>query len=112
VTAENLMTAIGTLVSVTDDGPDDIYGQPTPTVTESTVRYELQQQRRDETGDPGAWQMGTWRLFLPANTSAKGADRFISADGVEFDFDGPPWHVRNPRNGRTSHIEATLRAVS
>lgn len=108
---ERLMTRTGTLVSITE-GALDGYGNPTEVETETTVRYELQQQIRDETGPPAAWLIDTWRLFLPAGTDVHGVDRFIDDRGAEFEFDGPPWPVHNPRTGRTSHVEATLKRVT
>ena len=49
-----------------------------------------------------------WRLFLPSGTSVSGVDR-IEIDDVSYEFEGPPWPVRNPRTGLVSHIEATVR---
>lgn len=112
MTVSTLLSRTGTLVTVTETGPEDIYGNATEAETETTVRYELQQQQRSESNDPNAWQVGVWRLFLPAGTSVVGVDRFIDDEGVEYEFHGPPWAVHNPRAGNKSHVEATVRAVS
>lgn len=109
MTAETLMSRTGTLISVTESTDEDVYGNLEDAETETAVRYELQQTQRDETGDPGSWQIGTWRLFVPAGTPVAGVDRFIDDQGAAYSFEGPPWPVHNPRTGRTSHIEATLR---
>lgn len=115
--AERLMTRWGTLVSVID-GPPDSYGNPTQVEVSSPVQFELQQQRRDETGDPASWQVGTWRLFMPAGTDAAGADRFIDdsggygVTGDVFEFDGPPWEVWHPARQVMSHVEATVKRVT
>ena len=78
MTVDLLMSRMGTLVSVADSADSDVYGNVTETETETSVRYELQQQARDEVPDPGAWQVGAYRLFLPAATSVAGVDRFIA----------------------------------
>ena len=52
------MTRLGKIVTVADGDATDVYGNVEPTEVETTVRYELQQQRRDEAGDPDNWQIG------------------------------------------------------
>ena len=112
MTVDLLMSRMGTLVSVADSADSDVYGNVTETETETSVRYELQQQARDEVPDPGAWQVGAYRLSLPAATSVAGVDRFIDDQGDTYEFDGPPEKVWNPRAKRYSHIEATVRRAS
>ena len=105
------MTIIATLVTVTDDGAEDVAGNPTEQETSTTVRCELQQARRIEADGSENWQVGVWRLVLPAGTAVSGVDR-IEIDDVSYEFDGPPWPVRNPRTGAVSHIEATVRQTT
>ena len=102
------MTITATLVTVTDDGDEDVYGNATERETSTSVRCELQQARRIEEDGSENWQVGVWRLFLPSGTSVSGVDR-IEIDDVSYEFEGPPWPVRNPRTGLVSHIEATVR---
>lgn len=110
MTVESLCTRPATLVTVTD-GATDAYGNATETETTSSVLCELQQQRRDETGEPGVWQVGTYRVFFPKGTEVHGADRLV-VDGDTYDFEGPPWKVWNPRTGTFSHWEATVKIRS
>lgn len=109
MSAELLMTRHGTLVTVTDDGAADVYGNPTETTTQTSVWYELQQARRSEDAGDTSWQIGIWNLFLPPGTEVAGVDRFIGDESDTYEFVGPPWKVRNPRTGIVSHIEATIR---
>lgn len=110
MTVQSLMSRTGTLVTVTVT--EDAAGNLDETTTSHTVPYELQQQQRSEGGDQSPWQVGVWRLFLPACTSVAGVDRFIDDQGRHYTFEGPAWEVHNPRTGRTSHVEATLRSVA
>ena len=107
------MTRIGTLLSATESpSVTDAYGNQVEIEVETSVRYEMQQLRRDETGAPDAWQVGAWRLYLPASTSVAGVDRFIDDQGDAYEFDGPPAYKRNPRTSKVTHIEATVRSVT
>jgi len=113
ISPERLMTKIGTLLSVTESpSVTDAYGNQVEIEVETSVHYELQQLRRDETGAPDAWQVGAWRLYLPASTNVAGIDRFVDDHGAEYEFDGPPESVWDPFARCASHIEATVRSVS
>ncbi len=107
------MTRIGTLLSVTESpSVTDAYGNQVEIEVETSVRYEMQQLRRDETGAPDAWQVGSWRLYLRAGTNVAGVDRFVDDRGAEYEFDGPPESVWDPFDSCVSHIEATVRSVT
>lgn len=100
----------GTLVTVTTTEAES--GDLEDVEVDTAVMYELQQQQRSEQGDQTTWQVGVWNLFLPPTTAVAGADRFIDDTGAKYDFEGPPWLVHNPRTGRKSHVQATVRSVS
>lgn len=107
------MTRLGTLVSVTESPSiTDVYGDPVEIEVETSVRYELQQLRRDEEGPPDNWQIGAWRLYLPPATIVSGVDRFVDDNGDVYELDGPPAYKRNPRTSKLIHIEATVRRVT
>lgn len=106
------MTRLGKIVTVADGDATDVYGNVEPTEVETTVRYELQQQRRDEAGDPDNWQIGAWSLYLPSGTAVTGWDRFIDDQNDEYELVGPPERKWNPRAQQFSHVQATVRRVS
>jgi hypothetical protein len=95
-----------------DDGPTDVYGNPTggdPTVTETVC--ELQQQRRTEPDADGELSDTTWLLVLPAGTQLDTAATVIVND-TAYEVVGDPWPARNPRTRREHHIEATVRRTA
>ena len=106
------MTRLGKIVTVADGDATDVYGNVEPTEVETTVRYELQQQRRDEAGDPDNWQIGAWSLYLPSGTAVTGWDRFIDDQHDEYELVGPPERKWNPRAQQFSHVQATVRRVT
>ena len=106
------MTRLGKIVTVADGDATDVYGNVEPTEVETTVRYELQQQRRDEAGDPDNWQIGAWSLYLPSGTAVTGWDRFIDDQNDEYELVGPPERKWNPRGQQFSHVQATVRRVT
>lgn len=103
-----LFTLPVTISTVTDAGADDEYGNPTETTTTTIVWGELQQQSRNEEGGGRHVLEGVYRLFVEPGASVVGWDR-VTIGGVDYEVDGPPWQVRNPRTGTISHVEATLR---
>jgi hypothetical protein len=107
-----LLTRLGKIVTVADGDATDVYGNVEPTEVETTVRYELQQQRRDEAGDPDNWQIGAWSLYLPSGTAVTGWDRFIDDQNDEYELFGPPERKWNPRAQQFSHVQATVRRVT
>lgn len=79
--------------------------------TESTVETvcELQQRQRGEDGEELSTE--SFLLVLPTGTVLRSADAVI-ADGIEYEVQGEPWPVRNPRTQSGSHLEATVVRVS
>lgn len=107
MSVDALMTRPCEVVTVTQS--EDQWGTPVDMTSATTTVCELQQQRRGTEG-PDEWQTSRWRLFLPRDTDVTGIDK-VTVDGILFTVDGPPWRVRNPRDGTVSHIEVSLEAV-
>jgi len=108
-TPEHLITRLGKIVTVADGDATDVYGNVEPTEVETTVRYELQQQRRDEAGDPDNWQIGAWSLYLPSGTAVTGWDRFIGTDGTFIGMTG--FGASGPAEQLYEHFGITAEAV-
>lgn len=108
MTLSSLLNRPLTLVSRSDEGATDLYGNPAPTETQTAVLGELQQVRRTEPDDSGELSDTTWLLVLPAGTSVNTGDAVI-CDGEVYEVIGDPWNARNPRTEVISHVEATLR---
>ena len=111
MTLATLLNRACTITSRTFDGSVDDYGDETATETSVSTVCELQQQRRDETGDPATRAASTWALFLPAGTTIGPADT-VTIDGDDYELVGEAWPARNPRTQTVSHIEATVRRVT
>lgn len=107
MTLQLLLTRQVTLVGITAGAADE-YGNPTDVATSTVVLGEVQQSERSDRTDDQHTQDDTWRLFLAADTPLTGWDR-VTVDGATFEVEGPPWRAVNPRTGRSSHVEATLR---
>lgn len=100
-----------TILSRTDGGGQDDYGNETDTTTEVETVCELQQTRRDEPDAQGELSDTTWQLFLPASTEISTGDS-VMVDGVVYELVGAPWPARNPRTRTVSHVEATVRRTA
>jgi hypothetical protein len=112
VSPTHLLTRPATLIErVADPETPDEYGNPGWTETGIDTACELQQVGSSEAlGD--AVQVTLWRLFLPAETPARGWDALrLEGDDVLYELEGDPWQVRNPRTGAVSHVEASARRV-
>lgn len=106
-----LLTLACTITHVAESGAADEYGNPTDeTTTSATVCY-LEQTARSEQTAGGDVQREDWLMFLPAGTTVSGSDRVDVAGYGLFELDGPPWPVRNPREGVTHHVECRVRRV-
>ena len=92
-------------------GVEDRYGNEIPTENTVSTVCELQQKRRNEDGSHNELSDTEWHLFLPVGTSLDASDVVI-VDGMEYEVEGDPWEVRNPRTRAASHVEASLIRVS
>jgi len=94
-----------TIVDRTATGPGDEYGNPTDVDSAPVaVAGVLQQTERTESGQSDG--TGEKARLLVASTAPLTTDSRVEVDGVWWEIDGPPWHVRNHRTGEVSHIEA------
>jgi hypothetical protein len=105
----HLMNRPATLLSRTQDGPDDEYGNPTWTEVAAATTCELQQEVGWE-AEGGVIQLSTWRVFLPAGTPADGWDA-VNVDGDLYELEGDAWPARNPRTKNFTHVEARVRRL-
>lgn len=116
-----LMTRTATITHVEpDEDNPDAYGNPGELTETTTALCELQQIVRTENTVDANTQTGDWALFLAPTGEddggytvpvvLEGADH-VEIDGTRYELIGPPWPVRNPRTGLTTHIEARVRQV-
>lgn len=106
-----LMNLPVTIVSRTDGGDADEYGNAIPTENATQTVGELQQIRRDEPDAAGETSDTRWLLVLPAGTAINTGDAVI-VDNEVFEVVGAPWPARNPRTQAVHHLEATLRRTA
>jgi hypothetical protein len=106
-----LLRLTGTLVHLGAEDDRDEYNNIVRAETTSTVSCWVEQTQRSEDTVDTDQQAETYRIFLPAGTTAAGSDRLTVA-GATYEFIGPPWSAVNPRTTTTSHIEATGRRVT
>lgn len=76
--------------------------------TRRTLRGRMVQLAQAENRDGREAEIGTWRVFLPADDPINGRDR-VQWDGLTFEVDGPPNRAWN--GTREHHVEAALRIV-
>jgi hypothetical protein len=105
------MTQTATVTTVTQDGAADDMGDPTEQTATVEVRCWLHQEQRREETDNRAVHLEEWRLYLPPDTAITATSR-VAVDGVPYELFGPPWPAHNPRLGRVTHIECTVRRVT
>lgn len=103
-----LMTLDVTIVHVTSAGAADDYGDPTEQTTETTVKGEKQQTGSDERTRDANIGVDTEDLYLAPTATIDAGDR-VRIAGTTYELIGPPWTVRHPRTGETTHIEARIR---
>lgn len=108
--AANLQRPL-TLVTVTHDGPADIYGNATErTSTAAVLGYIEQTQRGEDTNDRDV-SSEEGLLLLPAGTVVNGLSRVVDG-AVTWQVDGTPWSVRRPSTNAEHHLEARLRRAN
>lgn len=105
---DRLLTRACTIVTRSDSGDTDDYGNPIETETSTDTACELQQLQRAEPNDAGEFSDSTWAIFLPAGTTISTGDA-VTVDETVYELVGAPWEVRHPITGRMTHIECTAR---
>lgn len=106
----NLLRQTITVEHVTQGGAPDEMGDPTEESTSSDFLGWLWQ-----TSVPGDNTANTnvsteqWEMALERSAAGQvdAGDR-VSADGLTFDVDGPPWTARNPRTQVVEYVHARL----
>jgi hypothetical protein len=107
VSVAALMKIPCTLLTRTQDGPADEYGNPTWTAVERPTVCELQLASAVEAvGD--TVQVARFRAFLPADAPARGWDGIRLDDGTVLELAGDAWPVRNLLTDTVSHVEADV----
>lgn len=108
-----LLTLVGTFTERIAGSSTDEMGDPTTTQTETTWRCWLQQDQRQENTVNTDVQQSRWTLFIePAAEGPVSGRGTVTIASITYEFDGPPWPAHNPRLGRTTHLEATLRRTT
>lgn len=108
---DTLMARACTVTTVTATGDPDVFNDPTVETTDTDTRCYLEQRRAFDTTSGLSVATGEWLCLLPGDVTITAGDR-VTVDEDEFEVDGPPWPVQNPRTGTTSHIEVNLRRTS
>lgn len=109
-----LLTRPCTITVRSHSGNQDAYGNDIPAETTVQTVCELQQLTRLTDAEPagqGEFSDTRWLLVLPAGTEIRTGDT-VEVDGHAYEMFGDPWPVRNPRTGRDSHVQATVRRTA
>lgn len=105
-----LMNQTGTISYITGDTTADEMGNPTETIDTGEYCCWLWQTSRSENTANADVQQETFLVGLdPAAEPFAGTVKTIEINGVNYDFEGPPWPVTHPRSGVVTHLEATVR---
>jgi hypothetical protein len=102
---DRLLTIPATVVTRTPSGTDD-YGTVIYTDTTTATTCWLDQTlRRERTEDEV--DVERYRAYFRAGVALASRSK-VTAVGLTYEVDGPPWEVIDPRTGAVDHIEATL----
>jgi hypothetical protein len=119
VSIQRLLRQHAQLVNRTQDGPPDIYGDPT--WTEETI--DLDPSNPSSPGGVHVQPVSSeelatlpdgrirWRAWLPPTVTPRGTSRLVLASGLEAEIVGPPRTWTDPRTTRAHHIEVDLAEV-
>lgn len=107
---ESLLNTPCQIITRSDEGDQDAYGDPILTETVTETVCALQQNRRDEPGDMGELSDTLWTLFLPTDTELA-TDDAVVAYGKVFELVGDPWDAREG-SADMWHVEATVRRTA
>lgn len=106
-----LMTVPCTITPRSPSGQDD-YGDE---VLEDGDPVEttcwLHQTQRSEITVDAYTTIETWQVYLPPGTELTALDR-LTAQGAEFEVQGPPHNWTHPRTQVIEYVEATVRKVA
>lgn len=104
------MTATVTTIATGDEDP---FGDAVAVAGSATTWpcWIGQVQRTEDTANTER-TAEVWQAYFPAEAAGTitARDR-VTVDGAEYELDGPPWDVTNPRTGTRTHVVATLRRV-
>jgi len=82
------------------------------TTSEMDIFCWVSARSRKEQEDGGETSDAVFNAYiLPADTEIRTGDA-IDQDGVRYEAEGAGWNARNPRTGRLSHVEATVKRVT
>jgi len=110
----NLLNRECQIVRRGPSGVEDRYGNEIPTENTVSTVCELQAVAQRSGNEPNGYNelsRTKWTIFFPVGTYVDSADTVV-VDGEEYELDGDPWPVRNPRTQAASHVEASLIRVS
>lgn len=105
---DHLLNLAGTLTTVTDGTTTDIYGDPTPMTTSTTVRYWVDDPGAK--GEPG-WSTEERRFFLPAGTVVTKGDRIVDRNDLTWELLAGSEHT-DPRSGRDLYVSTRGKRVT
>jgi hypothetical protein len=100
-----------TLLVRTQDGPPDLYGNPTWQEAQVQTVCELQQVGSREELD-GAVQITTWRVWLPPGAPVRGWNALDVTAGPHvgrYELEGDAAPVAPPTGDAVHHVEASVR---
>lgn len=102
-------------VTTVTDGPEDEYGDPTETTTDTHTVCWIDRRgvttHTAETVGEEKWQIDTLDCYLPPNTNINGLSR-VTVSGMTYDVLGPPHTYTHPRTLQPVYVHAVVRRVS
>jgi hypothetical protein len=112
---KRLLNLDAIIVTVTDSGTPDAYGDPTTETTTTEAKCWItrrgnQAASAEEVGGAD-WQIDTLAIYFPAGTAVAGRDQVTVRD-VTYDVLGPPHTHIDPRSGNEQYMSAAIRRVS
>lgn len=120
MTIKRLLRQQAQLINRTQDGPADIYGDPTWTETiidlnpidpASPGGVHVQPLTSEELTEIPDGRI-RWRAWLPLGVTPAATSRLVLATGLEGEIVGPPRLWVNPRTNTAHHQEVDLAEVS
>lgn len=113
MTLASLMNQPLIVQAVAATGATNGYGEPVvgPIGSGVAVLGYLEQSTTQEFLVDRYTTVTKWTAFLPAGTTVNRLD-YITFNAQQFQIDGEPWHVYNPRVKFVSHIECKLTVVN
>lgn len=108
MTLATLVNRPCTIVSRTDSGSVNAYGDEINAENGTAALWELQQRGRSEGEDEVSDTR--WSAYFLPDVALHSGDAIVDGEtGETYEVEGEPWRARNPRTHAVSHVEASVR---